>query len=149
MRLRAFQAAANQTSQALYAAAGLNRTDGRCLDILSQRGGRLPVGELAVAVGVTTSAATTAIDRLERLRHVRRVADPADRRRVLVELEPEHDLEHLEPLRGLGELFAEHNARHTDDELELIAAFLDDATEVMTQYAELLADARESQAGPR
>ncbi|MCD0447025.1 MarR family transcriptional regulator [Glycomyces sp. A-F 0318] len=47
--------------------------------------GRMTSGELAAKTGLTTGATTRLIDRLEQRGLVRRVPDPADRRRVLVE----------------------------------------------------------------
>ena len=43
-------------------------------------------GELARRTGLTTGATTRLIDRLEKGGHVRRVLDPADRRKVIVEM---------------------------------------------------------------
>lgn len=63
---------------------GVNRTDIRCLDILDLRGTRT-AGELAAEMGLSTGAVTAMLDRLEKAGYVRRVRDPADRRRVLVE----------------------------------------------------------------
>ena len=40
-------------------------------------------------MGLTTGAVTRVIDRLEQAGYVRRVPDPADRRRVIVEVVPE------------------------------------------------------------
>jgi len=73
--------------QATAEAAGLNATDWHALSMLSLKG-RLTSGELSGLTGLTTGATTRLIDRLERSGHVRRVADPADRRRVLVEQVP-------------------------------------------------------------
>ena len=64
---------------------GINRTDMRCLDII-ERLDSVAAGRLASEAGLSTGAVTTVIDRLERAGLARRVADPADRRRVLVEL---------------------------------------------------------------
>jgi len=74
--------------QAVAEAIGLNRTDMRCLDVI-QREGPVPAGRLADETGLTTGAITTVLDRLERAGFARRTRDPADRRRVLVELAPE------------------------------------------------------------
>ena len=63
---------------------GVNRTDGRCLDLLEHRG-QMSAGELARASGLSTGAITAVIDRLEHAGYAQRVADPADRRRVLIE----------------------------------------------------------------
>jgi DNA-binding MarR family transcriptional regulator len=64
---------------------GVNRTDLHCLNIIENRGG-LTAGELAAEAGLTTGAVTGVIDRLERVGYARRVPDPADRRRVKVEV---------------------------------------------------------------
>jgi len=63
---------------------GINRSDGRALDVIDQRG-RVSAGELARALRMTTGAVTTLVDRLERAGLARRVPDPDDRRRVLIE----------------------------------------------------------------
>src|SRR5512135_715204 len=63
---------------------GIGRTDSLCLDLLEHRG-QMSAGELARASGLTSGAITGVIDRLERAGMAQRVADPADRRRVLIE----------------------------------------------------------------
>ena len=63
---------------------GVNRTDVLCLDILA-RLGRVPAGKLAEDSRLTTGAITAVLDRLEKAGYVRRLDDPADRRKVLVE----------------------------------------------------------------
>ncbi|MEV6410090.1 MarR family transcriptional regulator [Kribbella sp. NPDC051718] len=66
-------------------AAGLNATDYFALNLLDLTGPQTS-GELARWTGLTTGATTRLIDRLEEGGHVRRVLDPADRRKVMVEL---------------------------------------------------------------
>ena len=85
--IRAGQVAVDQMDDAACRALGVNRTDGRCLDIID-REGPVAAGRLAQASGLTTAAVTAVIDRLERAGYARRVDDPKDRRRVLVELTP-------------------------------------------------------------
>ena len=75
--------AADRLDEAVAAQVGLNRTDLRCLGIV-YRHGRLTAGELADESGLTPGAITTVLDRMERSGFANRVADPADRRRVLV-----------------------------------------------------------------
>ncbi|MFA4964201.1 MAG: MarR family transcriptional regulator [Thermoleophilia bacterium] len=75
--------AGDQLDEAVALRFGLNRTDLRCLGILYRRG-RVTAGELADESGLTPGAITTVLDRLERGGYANRVADPADRRRVLV-----------------------------------------------------------------
>jgi len=85
--IRAGQVAVDQMDDAACRALGINRTDGRCLDIID-REGPVAAGRLAQASGLTTAAVTAVIDRLERAGYARRTADPHDRRRVLVEHTP-------------------------------------------------------------
>ena len=51
--------------------------------------GATTAGRLAEITGLTSGAVTRVIDRLEQAGYVRRVPDPADRRRVIVEVVPE------------------------------------------------------------
>ena len=64
---------------------GVNETDLHCLNIIENAGG-VTAGELATQAGLTTGAVTGVIDRLEKKGFARRVSDPADRRRVKVEV---------------------------------------------------------------
>jgi len=66
---------------------GINTTDGRALDIIDQAG-RMTAGDLARELRLSTGAVTAIVDRLERAGYARRVADPDDRRRVLIEGTP-------------------------------------------------------------
>lgn len=75
--------AGDQLDEAVALQFGMNRTDLRCLGILYRRG-RVTAGELAEESGLTPGAITTVLDRLEKGGYANRVADPADRRRVLV-----------------------------------------------------------------
>lgn len=81
---RAFIDAVGLHGQAAATAAGLPTTDWYALSVLDLVG-PLPAGDLALRTGLTTGAATRMIDRLERQGRVRRVPDPADRRRIRVE----------------------------------------------------------------
>jgi DNA-binding MarR family transcriptional regulator len=69
---------------AVAAQMGLNVTDAECLDFLLEAGSAT-AGELARMTGLSPSATTSAIDRLEKACYVQRKADPSDRRRVVVE----------------------------------------------------------------
>lgn len=82
--VRANQTANDQFDEALTSFLGINRTDGRCLDIIDRKG-PVTAGQLAIDSGLTTGAVTAIVDRLERQGYVRRVRDEADRRKVYVE----------------------------------------------------------------
>lgn len=89
--IAAFRASGNQDSAFENLAAdrlGVNHTDLHCLNAIENAGG-LTAGELAREVGLTSGAVTGVVDRLERAGFARRVPDPADRRRVKIEVTPE------------------------------------------------------------
>ena len=64
---------------------GLSVTDARARSVIA-RFGAMTAGQLAAHLHLSTGAVTGVIDRLEVGKWVRRVADPTDRRRVMVEL---------------------------------------------------------------
>ena len=121
LEVRAGQAAVDQMDDAACRALGINRTDGRCLDIID-REGPVAAGRLAQASGLTTAAVTAVIDRLEHAGYARRVGDPRDRRRVLVELTPLLR-ERAGAIWGPHEFFVEMLSRYTNEELELLRDF--------------------------
>ena len=84
-RIQSFQDATDEMDEAVAGRLGLNRTDLRCLSVVSQAGPMTP-SALADATGLTRAAMTTALDRLERAGYLRRVRDQQDRRSVRVEL---------------------------------------------------------------
>jgi DNA-binding MarR family transcriptional regulator len=110
-------------------AIGLNRTDFRAIDVLDQEG-PLSAGELAKAVGLSTAAVTTVIDRLEQRGFAVRKHDPSDRRKVLVELTPKLGEFAERFYAPLAETAQELYARFSEDELELLLRFLETANEL-------------------
>lgn len=88
--IQAFRLSGNQDNAFDKLAAerlGVSESDLHCLNIIESNGG-LGAGELAAQSGFTPGAITGVIDRLERAGLARRVRDPADRRRVSVEVTP-------------------------------------------------------------
>jgi DNA-binding MarR family transcriptional regulator len=146
--VRASQRATDIVDDLVCQLLGINRTDSRCLDILDQHGS-MSAGDLAEASRLTTGAITAVIDRLERAGYARRVPDPADRRRVLVELTPKaysvaSELM-VEPMRQLYTPMAE---RYSDEQLRLIMEFTRAGRELQERHAEWLrARLRERGAG--
>jgi DNA-binding MarR family transcriptional regulator len=74
--------------EGLAARVGLAATDVEVLRLLAAEDA-MTVGRIGELTALTTGATTRMVDRLEQAGFVRRVADPADRRRVNVELVPE------------------------------------------------------------
>jgi DNA-binding MarR family transcriptional regulator len=71
--------------QAIADVLGLHITDHKVLDFV-YRYGPMPAGRLSELTSLTTGAVTGIIDRLEKAGYVRRVNDPKDRRRTIIEL---------------------------------------------------------------
>jgi DNA-binding MarR family transcriptional regulator len=83
--VQAFQDATDEVDDAVGRRLGLNRTDLRCLSVLSQAGAA-SASALADAAGLTRGAMTTALDRIEAAGLAKRVWGQDDRRAVRVEL---------------------------------------------------------------
>jgi DNA-binding MarR family transcriptional regulator len=119
---------------------GVSHSDLHCLNAIENAGG-LTAGELAVEVGLTSGAVTGVVDRLERAGFARRVPDPADRRRVKVEVTSEF---YARAERIWGPLAAEWEAslasRFTAAELARIAEFLRLTNEVGKRHLDRLAE---------
>jgi len=71
---------------------GLNPTDLKCLDVAA-REPDLTAGRIAEVTGMSTSAVTALLDRLERRGFVERRRDASDRRRVYVRSTGRHERE--------------------------------------------------------
>jgi DNA-binding MarR family transcriptional regulator len=120
--IRASQVATDAIDQAVADYLGINRTDYRALDVLDQKG-RLTAGELAREMHLTSGGVTSVLDRLERAGYARRIRDPDDRRRVLVEASPEL-VRAGEAIYGRPEEALETFSRYTTEELELLLRFM-------------------------
>jgi DNA-binding MarR family transcriptional regulator len=136
--VRANQRATDVVDELICQLMGINRTDSRCMDILDQHGS-MSAGDLAAASRLSTGAITAVIDRLERAGLARRVPDPTDRRRVLVELTPKAFQEAMELMvEPLRELYAPIAARYSDDDLRLLIEFTREGRELQEHHAEWL-----------
>jgi DNA-binding MarR family transcriptional regulator len=121
--VRQQQIAYDRFHDAVAAYLGVNRTDLRCLDILDLTG-RRTAGELAAEMGMSTGAVTALLDRVEKAGYVRRVRDPGDRRRVLVELTERARERGWEIYQPFTELTGPGFARFTDEQLATVRDFL-------------------------
>lgn len=103
---------------------GLGTTDLKCLDA-ARNVPRLIPSRLAEITGLSTSATTAALDRLERRGYVRRVRDEHDRRRVFVESTGRHEAETARFFAPLAEATTAILDSYGDDQLAVITDFLE------------------------
>jgi DNA-binding MarR family transcriptional regulator len=102
---------------------GLSESDIETLEALIDMGAST-AGRLSELTGLTSGAVTRVIDRLEQAGFVRRVPDPTDRRRVIVEAIPEKVAAVQATLNRVGGASADEIGRYTDAQLALITDFL-------------------------
>jgi DNA-binding MarR family transcriptional regulator len=128
----------NRAAEAL----GVNLTDLHCLNIVENRGG-VTAGALAAEAGITTGAVTGVMDRLERAGYARRVPDPADRRRVKIEVTDQFYARADEIWRPVAaEWQAELACRFSGDQLDLINEFLNTTNELTRRQLERISPSR-------
>ena len=106
-------------------AIGLHITDHQCLHFI-HRYGAMSAGRLAQLTGLSTGGVTGIVDRLEKAGYVRRVNDPKDRRRIIVESIQNKDLEKKIKtiFRPLHEDMYSLLSSYTDSELALLLEVL-------------------------
>ncbi len=121
---------------------GINTTDGRAIDVIDQAG-RITAGDLARELRLSTGAVTTIVDRLEKAGYARRVSDPDDRRRVLIETTPK--VARLsEDIYGAAEDIFEMTAAYTDAEVDMFVRFQEQSRQWLEEH---LAHAEQLNAG--
>lgn len=141
--VRLYQRDVDRFDQAVADRLGLNRTDLRCLDILTDEAGagrRLTPKQLAQRSGMSPSAITTVLDRLERAGFARRVRDDANRRLVTVALTPllgKLTVELFTPVAAAAEA---HLAAYSDSELRVLVRFFTRAHELRTEQIRAFQD---------
>jgi DNA-binding MarR family transcriptional regulator len=118
---------------------GLSESDVEALEVLLDSGAATTAGKLSDLMGLTTGAVTRVIDRLEQAGYVRRVPDPTDRRRVVVELIPDRMAAVEATMARVGETSArEIGGHYSEAELAVINDFLTRMEAITRQEAEAL-----------
>jgi DNA-binding MarR family transcriptional regulator len=120
--------------QAVAERFGLNATDMKTIPLLLQTH-PVSAGDLARSLKLTTGAITSVVDRLERAGLVRRIADPQDRRRVLIETIPEALDEAFKVYQPMAEAIRTLNARYSEEQLAIIVEYYEQTTEIMEREA--------------
>ena len=116
---------------------GLSATDSECLSLLSIKGVCTPK-ELARYTGLTTGSTTAMLDRLEKVGYITRKPNPHDRRGVHVEINPKYTALAMPLVAGVQNAHRELIAKYSDEELKVIAGFLNGFTKNVVEQTELI-----------
>ncbi|HEV8561147.1 MAG TPA: MarR family transcriptional regulator [Actinophytocola sp.] len=114
---------------------GLSGTDHKCLELVIQAEQSLTAGRIAQLSGLSTGAVTGVIDRLERHGFVRRVRDPHDRRKVLVEIADFDEARYAHLFDDVIELTERVLARFTPEEWDVIERY---NRAILEEYGEII-----------
>ena len=109
-------------------------TDSKTISALMQEG-PMTAGQLAERLSLTTGAVTSVIDRLEEREIVHRVADPRDRRKVVIQANPEKLKECGKVYDSIGISFAKLLDTYSTDELRFLVKHYTAAVELSKQEA--------------
>jgi DNA-binding MarR family transcriptional regulator len=124
---------------------GISESDVEALELLIDAGSAT-AGRLSEIMGLTTGAVTRVIDRLEQAGFVRRIPDPADRRRVIVEVIPEKVAAVEATMARVGEKSASEIGHYSDADLAVINDFLTRIAQITHDEATALRDAADQAA---
>jgi DNA-binding MarR family transcriptional regulator len=120
----------------LAAQLGLSAADHKAFDLVCATGS-LTAGELAAHTQLTTGAVTGLVDRLERAGFVRRLPDPHDRRKVIIQ--PNPDVPLLTPTASaLGHALHGLASRYSTTELAVLQDFAQRLVAVLRAETERL-----------
>lgn len=133
--MRAAQTAADMMDEAFCDFLGINRTDGRCLDVIS-RLGSVTAGQLASELGITTGAVTAMVDRLETAGLVVRRRDTEDRRKVLIDLTPDAEQVGMEIFGQMAEATAPYIEQLSDRDLLTLMSFFQASRQINLEVTE-------------
>jgi DNA-binding MarR family transcriptional regulator len=118
--------------QAIADQLGLGPTDLKCLDAARDEPHLTP-GRLAQITGLSTSATTAALDRLERRGFIKRLRDEHDRRRVFVRSTGQHEADTAQLFAPIAAATAAIFDDYTVEQLRLIADFFERLNKVNEQ----------------
>jgi len=104
---------------------GLSHAALNALAIIEGHGGPIATGTVGARMHITTGTMTSVLDTLERNGYIERLADPADRRRVLVDVTPAAQAVLDGLLPEVVQATTAALAGFSDEELEVLVDALD------------------------
>lgn len=116
---------------------GLSITDNKTISILMQEGS-LSAGDLAHRLSLTTGAVTSVIDRLEGKGYVRRISDPMDRRKVIIQINQKNVSKLGKPYESVSIAFHKLVSNYTTKELKFLINFYKSSIEITRTEIEKL-----------
>jgi DNA-binding MarR family transcriptional regulator len=129
---REFSTAVVVFNEAIGKLLGLSAVERKCIDVL-RRLGPVTAGTIAEHTGLTTGAVTGLMDRLEKAGYVRRERDRHDRRKVVVQLLPNEEMDALlaAAFGPFGDDMAKIAANYSEAERRVIADWIARTTEAL------------------
>ncbi|MFI9404273.1 MarR family winged helix-turn-helix transcriptional regulator [Nocardia sp. NPDC052316] len=120
---------------------GLSAIERKCMDTLRTLG-PVTAGTIAEHTGLTSGAVTGLVDRLERAGYAKRVRDPRDRRKVLVELVPNERVDALlsAVFGPFGAEMAALGSRYSPTELRAINDWIRRTTDILVANTRRISD---------
>lgn len=128
--------------EALGSLMGLSAADHKALGIL-RREGPLSARELADRTALTAGAVTGLVDRMVAVGLARRSPDPHDRRRVVIEATAPADPAVADAVGAMVAGMAEVTARFSDEQLAVIAEWVEATTQVLRSQAKAISHHRQ------
>jgi len=127
---------------------GLSAVERKCIDVL-RRLGPVTAGTIGEHTGLTTGAVTGLMDRLEKAGYVRRERDPRDRRKVVLQLLPNEQMDALlaTAFGPFGEDMADIATRYSAAELRVIADWIQATTTALVASTHRIMSMDRRQAG--
>ncbi|MFI6168425.1 MarR family winged helix-turn-helix transcriptional regulator [Nocardia sp. NPDC051052] len=120
---------------------GLSAVERKCMDTLRILG-PVTAGTIAEHTGLTTGAVTGLVDRLEKAGYAKRIRDPHDRRKVLVELVPNEQVDALMAAVFIpfGTELTELMSRYSPAELQAISDWIRRTTDILVSNTHRISD---------
>ena len=99
---------------------GLSHAALNALAVIEGAGDPIPTGVISARMHITTGTTTSVLDTLERNGYIKRIADPNDRRRVLVDITPDAQVVLDEMLPEVQHVIAAALTKIDDDALQAL-----------------------------
>jgi DNA-binding MarR family transcriptional regulator len=122
--------------EAAAKALGLHPTDMAAIEYLYRAASPVSVKQVITHMKLTSSSGTALLDRLEAAGYIKRMANPDDRRSLLVQLEPHRMEGPIRRFKSLEKVFHQSTVGLSDENLGIVADFLESIGTITLSFAE-------------